>query len=1141
MKKVFTLLAALLLISGIAWAQTVTWTAADQGYENGQVVEAVDFDDYVSASFFQGTNSNNPPKYYNTGSAIRCYGGNYFTVTSDYPLTEITLGFASGEGTNEITTDCGTYTDGTWTGNATEVTFTIGGTSGHRRIATFAITYTQSGAPVPSINASNVEIAYNATTGSIGYSVNNPVSGGTLTASAPGYDWITMGNVGSQEVSFTCSANSAPTERTANVTLTYTYNTDQTATKNITVTQAANPNATNNISDITAAGTYTVQGTIVAINARGFIVGDGTGYVYYYYGNGFTTNFTEGDIVRLSGSVVVYGGVFEFNSSTTVTEADDSNFEDENPVVLSGEDMDARVGSTTPPQLSSYIQYEGTLSVTTDNNNVHYNVTGIVGASTAIGSISYPLNAEEVAALDGKHVKVTGYYVGVSTSTYYNTMLGIIEETVTYDPSIAAENVDINYNATSGAITYTIDNPVSGGVLSASTESDWLTLGTVGTTVPFTCTANTTASARTATVTLTYTYNTDQFVTKNITVTQAGNPNTLDNISDITAAGNYTVQGTIVAKNQRGFIVGDGTGYVYYYYGTSGFEPDNYNIGDMVKLSGAVVVYGGVFEFNNTTTITTATSSSYVAENPTVLTGEDMDARVASTTPPQLSSYVQYEGTLSVNGNYFNITNILGATVAQGSISFPLNSEDITALDGKLVTVTGYYVGISSGTYYNTMLGSIVENTNPSITISDANLNIGVEGASGTLAVTYMNINQITPSVYFCNAEGAASSYNWITASIDATNNVSYTVNANTGEARTAYLKVKVGNVYSNLVTINQAEYAAPGTWVLADLTDLTENDIFVIVGNNGNNFALPNDGGTSAPAAIAVTVVEGTLSGEPADNLQWHLSLTEDGYIFYPNGTTESWLYCTNSNNGVRVGDGDAKHFTMDETYGYLTTTETDDQRYIGIYNSQDWRCYKLGSDGSFPSNIDGQTFAFYKKTTDSTTSQTVVLVSGANWFSANVEITLTDLQNALTEALPNTSITIKASGSSTSYKPNMHRWVGQLNENLFSVAQLYLITVTADAEITLEGTRINPAELPITIVKGTNWIAYPLSESMSLDDAFAGFAANGDVVKSQNSSARRVGSRWIGQLTELTPGQGYLFTSNQNNNRTLIFPTSK
>ena len=410
-------------------AQTITWTAADQGYENGQLIESVTFDDHVSAGFFQGTNSNNPPRYYNTGEAIRCYGGNYFTITSDYILTEITLGFASGEGSNEITTDLGNYADGTWTGSANEVTFTIGGTSGHRRIATFAITYSESGTPNLTITAANVEIAFDAISGSIEYTINNSVSGGELTASTTA-DWLSLGMVDTT-IPFTCTANATAAPRTAAVTLTYTYNTDQTVTKNVTVMQAANPDAINNISDITATGTYTVQGTIVAKSARGFMVGDGTGYVYYYNANYTPDVYNIGDMVKLSGSVVVYGGVYEFNNSTTLTAAETSNYVAEDPIVITGEQMDARVASTTPPQLSSYVQYEGTLSI----NGTHYNITNINGATTAIGSLSYPLNVDEITALDGKQVKVTGYYVGISTSTYYSTMLGSLEEIASTEPS----------------------------------------------------------------------------------------------------------------------------------------------------------------------------------------------------------------------------------------------------------------------------------------------------------------------------------------------------------------------------------------------------------------------------------------------------------------------------------------------------------------------------------------------------------------------------------------------------------------------------------------------------------------------------------------------------------------------------------
>ena len=91
------------------------------------------------------------------------------------------------------------------------------------------------------------------------------------------------------------------------------------------------------------------------------------------------------------------------------------------------------------------------------------------------------------------------------------------------DPSIDADDVIIDYDATGGTITSTINNPVVGGVLTAEkkTSADWLTLGSVsGTNVPFTTTTNDGATNRTVTVTLTYTYNTSETVTKDVTITQ---------------------------------------------------------------------------------------------------------------------------------------------------------------------------------------------------------------------------------------------------------------------------------------------------------------------------------------------------------------------------------------------------------------------------------------------------------------------------------------------------------------------------------------------------------------------------------------------------------------------------------------------
>ena len=137
-------------------AQTASIDFSTQNYENGQAIESVELDEQISITFDKGTNNSNAPKYYNTGTAVRCYGGNYFTVTaaSGYTITDVSLSFGSGDGSNAITTDVETYADGVWTGEAEALTFTIDGTSGHRRIKTISVSYTDGGSSGPALSGS---------------------------------------------------------------------------------------------------------------------------------------------------------------------------------------------------------------------------------------------------------------------------------------------------------------------------------------------------------------------------------------------------------------------------------------------------------------------------------------------------------------------------------------------------------------------------------------------------------------------------------------------------------------------------------------------------------------------------------------------------------------------------------------------------------------------------------------------------------------------------------------------------------------------------------------------------------------------------------------------------------------------------
>ena len=148
-QKLTFLLTVLLLLTGMtSWAQLRTEASIDfsqQGYQNAEAIESAVIDDNVTVYFFKGTN-NNAPKYYTSGTAIRCYGGNYFTIeATSGNISSITITFGSSDGTNEITTDVGSFTSPTWTGTSYAVTFTIGGTSGNRRIKGLTVNYTAGG------------------------------------------------------------------------------------------------------------------------------------------------------------------------------------------------------------------------------------------------------------------------------------------------------------------------------------------------------------------------------------------------------------------------------------------------------------------------------------------------------------------------------------------------------------------------------------------------------------------------------------------------------------------------------------------------------------------------------------------------------------------------------------------------------------------------------------------------------------------------------------------------------------------------------------------------------------------------------------------------------------------------------------
>lgn len=153
-------------------------------------------------------------------------------------------------------------------------------------------------------------------------------------------------------------------------------------------------------------------------------------------------------------------------------------------------------------------------------------------------------------------------------------------------------------------------------------------------------------------------------------------------------------------------------------------------------------------------------------------------------------------------------------------------------------------------------------------------------------------------------------------------------------------------------------------------LTDLTTDDVFVIVGTISNKtYALPNTETTDQPAAVAITIsTDGNqITGDVTDNLKWNIEKSEEKYTFYPNGNKKAWLYNdTKTKLGIgSTGTNKTFKYVAISSKQYEGLLNTSTNRYICIYSDKDWRAYTNN-------NIKATKISYYKYTTSSTSSAT-------------------------------------------------------------------------------------------------------------------------------------------------------------------------
>lgn len=252
---------------------------------------------------------------------------------------------------------------------------------------------------------------------------------------------------------------------------------------------------------------------------------------------------------------------------------------------------------------------------------------------------------------------------------------------------------------------------------------------------------------------------------------------------------------------------------------------------------------------------------------------------------------------------------------------------------------------------------SIVEpDLTPSISVTETAISVEADATSAEFTYTVKNITE-TPTV---SVKDATMTNVKVTV---ASGTVNVTFDANTEEsAKTATIVLSYTGATDVEVTITQAAKPAEGAteWVSTSFANLKEGDQVVIVSTKGtSNWAMSNDNGTgAAPTAVSgVSYSNDKLDKEPESNIIWYVGVDDGNRIFYKDSGKETWLYCTATNNGIRVGTNDNKTFTLDNSSGYLKHIATN--RYLGVYTTTpDWRCYT-----NTTGNTASQTFKFFVK----------------------------------------------------------------------------------------------------------------------------------------------------------------------------------
>jgi len=315
-------------------------------------------------------------------------------------------------------------------------------------------------------------------------------------------------------------------------------------------------------------------------------------------------------------------------------------------------------------------------------------------------------------------------------------------------------------------------------------------------------------------------------------------------------AGNYELTGTglVMAIHQQGVLLGQNGSFMFVFLGAT----HDLKIGDqLTSVKGPVAQYHEMWQFGKGTTYVKGNPATVNYGTPTTFGAAQIDQYVKS---PSIV-YLKVRGTLSISGNYTNLT--VEGTSVRGSLSYA--SDQVRALANHLVEITGYAIGATSS--YVDLLVVKIEDLG-SATVSGIKVGAKIDRVAGLKAGSYYmagyseKYDKTTFAPYSwhvwsgeinggdCVTEGCELSGSELNPKSTFTPGRVELV-AVAGKSNTYY--IKVGAKYLDNTTANTnrklALVDAPHEWVFADKS-------------NGDGLTASNDGAYLMTAGAASKLI---------------------------------------------------------------------------------------------------------------------------------------------------------------------------------------------------------------------------------------------------------------------------------------------